>query len=441
MISAPPPSPPAYLFLPSAGTTTAPALLQRRDPLINRQYHLRQIGWTPPTGGRGPLVALLDTGVDASHPDLRPVIARSLARSFVGGSALVDPRGHGTHLAGVIAAVGGNGRGGAGIARARIMPIRVADAAGDADIASVVAGIDWAVSRSARVIAIPLGGTTASIAERRAVERAVRSGAVVVAAVGNGGRVGSPPEYPGADPHVLTVAALRVGGGRLPASTQGPQVVVSAPGAAIWSTAPGGRYRARSGTSVAAAVVAGAAARIIAERPSIRADQVIELLRATAHDVGAPGRDDATGAGRIDLARALRTVAPPRDRPEPDDDPWLVRRRPITLPSERARVVVSGSVRRYFDPSDDVRVSLRAGDLLTAHVVGLGGWDPDLVIWRPGAPRFSPGSSYLRDWAAAVALGPGPSETVVFTAPATGVYTVEVRTVDAGGRYRLELER
>lgn len=444
MIAAVPPGPPVSLYAsPTAVLVKAAALesADAGDPLRPRQYFLRQIGWAPQTGPRRPLVAVLDTGVDATHPDLLGVVDRLRSKSFVGGSPIVDRSGHGTHVAGLIAAVRGNGRGGAGISRARIMSVKVANSLGDADETSMVAGINYAVSRHARVINISLGGIDQSAAERAAINRAIRAGVVVVAAAGNGGLVGDPVEYPAGDAHVVAVGALTRDGARLAQSTSGPQVTLSAPGQALLSTALAGRYNTRSGTSVATALVSGAAARIITQRPYIRAEQVVEMLRASATDVGAPGRDDATGAGRLNLGRALTMATPLRDQPEPDDNPWMIRTRPPALTQATTRLSVVGTLRAWFDPSDDTRVDLLAGQRITVRAESPSGVDPDLVIWRPGAPAPTPGAGYLRDWAAAVAVNPGSTETVTFTAPMSGVYTVEVRMAFGGGAYRLTVDR
>ncbi len=444
MIFAVPPPPPVSLFAsPTAVLASATTLddTSAGDPLRSRQYHLGQIGWAAQTGPRRPLVAVLDTGVDASHPDLRGVVDRLRSKSFVGGSALVDRSGHGTHVAGLIAAVRANGRGGVGISRARIMSVKVANSLGDADAASIVAGINYAVAKHARVINISLGGTDPSAVERAAINRAVRAGIVVVAAAGNGGFVGDPLEYPGADPHVVAVGALTRDGSHLPRSTSGPQVTLAAPGDALLSTALGGRYNRRSGTSVATALVSGAAARIITQRPLIRAERVVEMLRASAIDIGEPGRDDQTGAGRLNLGGALKMATPPPDQPEPDDNPWMIRTRPPALAQAVTRLSVTGTLRAWFDPADDTRVDLLAGQRITVRAESPTGIDPDLVIWRPGAPSPTSGPNYLRDWAAAVGLSPGSVETLTFTAPTRGIYTVEVRMAFGGGPYRLTVAR
>jgi thermitase len=119
----------------------------RVDPFIPQQTYLRQIVWTPPTGRRRPLVAVLDTGVDGTSRDLRGQIVTDFARSFIDGSpALTDRSGHGTHVAGIIAAAAGNGVGVAGVANARLLIVKVADAQGRATTSTLVRGIRYAVA-------------------------------------------------------------------------------------------------------------------------------------------------------------------------------------------------------------------------------------------------------------------------------------------------------
>ena len=185
MIPAVPPPPLAALAAERpAAHATAP------DPLVAGQAHLGQIGWTPPpaTGFR-PLVAVLDTGVDPASPDLTGVVLGGAGRSFVPGSPspTTDPNGHGTHVAGIIAASPGNGIGGSGVAAARILPVTVADAGGRTTASALVRGLAYASARGARVINISFGGRGFSRPEQDAIDRASLRGALIVVAAGNTG--------------------------------------------------------------------------------------------------------------------------------------------------------------------------------------------------------------------------------------------------------------
>lgn len=411
------------------------------DPLLAQQPYLPQIGWTAPAGPRRPLVAVLDTGVDGSTPDLRGRLAPG-ARSFVDGRPLVDRSGHGTHVAGLIAAATRNGIGIAGVANARLLVVKIANAQGQATTATLVRGLRYAVERRARIVNVSFGGSGFSRLEQQAILEATRAGVLVVAAAGNSGRSGNPREFPGAYRHVLTVGATRSDGTAILDSTRGPQVAIAAPGKGLLSTARRGRYARRTGTSMATALVSGAAARLLAQRPGLTGSQLRALLIDTATDIAPPGRDDATGWGQLDLRAALAAPTPAPDGPEPNDDPAQALRTPEPLPGTGpGATVLRASVDSWSDPKDDYRVRLNAGDTLQVDALGAAGSDVDLVVWRPGAPAFRSGPEYVRRWLAAAALGPGETETLVYTATRSGIHTVEVQAASGRGRYRLEIRR
>jgi subtilisin family serine protease len=388
------------------------------------------------------VVAVLDTGADGQSPDLRGAILANRARSFVDDAPLTDTSGHGTHVAGLIAATAGNGIGGAGVANARLVIIKIANAQGQASTATMVRGIRAATASGAKVINVSFGGSGFSQLEQNAIMDARQAGALVVAAAGNSGQLDNGLEYPGAYRHVLTVAATRSDGQAIVESTHGPQVAIAAPGRRVLSTAPKGGFARRTGTSMATGIVSGVAARVFARRPGIDASQVRAILLSSAFDVGASGRDDATGWGRVDLAAALATLPPAKDGSEPNDDAALAKRWPPLLPGSAAgEQIVEGTVEQYADARDDLRIDLAVGDALQLEATGTGGIDPDLVVWKPGAPAFTPGAEYVRDWLAATALGPGATETLKFTAVQAGVHTIEVQAAEGRGAYRLIVRR
>jgi subtilisin family serine protease len=438
--AAPPPPPP-----PPAIRATAPA--PSADPLVGRQGFLAQIRWTPPApGGRRPIVAVLDTGVDGDDPDLRDAVLASQARSFVPGTdPLDDPTGHGTHVAGIVAATTGNRVGGAGVSRARILPVTIADASGRATTSALVRGIRYAVARGARIVNISFGGEGFSRIEQDAIDGAVRRGVLVVVPVGNSGGRPGPPEYPGAYRHVMTVAALGRDGRVLPLSERGDQVSIAAPGERVMSSEPGGSARLvpRTGTSMAAAVVAGAAARVMTARPGLSAQRVRALLEATARDVPPGGADPGSGAGALDLDAALAAAPPPPEDPEPNDDTVQAARTRVLLSGSAASAVVTGRTGSWSDRRDGFRVVLRAGDTFTARLDPLGptSADLDLALWRPGTPAGGRGAAFARTWLVAASLRPGVEEELTATVPGPGVYTVEVQGLRSATAYRLSVRR
>lgn len=420
------------------------------DPLRRLQRHLTQIRWVPPTSAhKDVLVAVLDTGADPGVPDLKDVLDTEGARSFAPGTvdALIDTEGHGTHVTGILAAGIDNGIGVSGIADVTVLPVKIADNLGTASTSSLVRGINYAVARGARVINVSFGGGGRSRLEQDAIDLATGAGVLVVAAAGNSGDKGSPREYPGAYRHVLAVGAVDGADEPLPTSTRGPQVALAAPGRDILSTsstrAPGSSgYTARSGTSMAAAMVSGTAARVWAARSKLVVSQVAALLTLSARDVGPPGVDEASGAGMVDLSAALARPTPPPDSAEPNDDPAQARRtRPLIGSPATARAATLGRLSPWSDPRDVYRVTLAVGDTVTVRSVEPAGADLDLVLWKPGTGRWYPDPNRAARWVAASALGPTPAPSMDLVADTVGTHFLEVRSVKGGGRYRLTVTR
>ncbi len=282
--------------------------IQATDPYRDAQWALTRLSadkvWARQRGG-GVAVAVLDTGVDTRHPDLAGVVLSG--KDLVsGGSGRTDPHGHGTHVAGVIAALAGNGIGIAGLGQGvRILPVRVlgADGAGtDADVAN---GIVWAVDAGARVINMSVGSPDYSAAEEAAVAYAVSRGVVMVSAAGNMRAQGNPTIYPASFPGVIGVGASDTADRPTAFSSTGPGVDLLAPGVNIVSTYPPNTYAYMDGTSMSAPFVSAAAALVRAAAPKATAAQVGAVLTATARDVAPAGRDDASGHGMVRPLEAI----------------------------------------------------------------------------------------------------------------------------------------
>ena len=262
------------------------------------------------------VVAVVDTGIDLSHPDLTQQLVPGI-NTLPNASGPDDDHGHGTHVAGVIAARPYQGRGLVGIApRCRLMPIKVLDREGKGATDDIVAGIVWAVNNGARVINLSLGGTGGSRALREAVDYAIAKDVLLVAAMGNQGE--NLQEYPAGYPGVIAVGASDESDQKAGFSNTGSWISVCAPGENILSTLPTrpvhvvkneGKqmyYDWMDGTSMAAPFVAGVAALLRAQYPTLSAQAIKQRLEKTADDLGSAGYDEEFGFGCINAARALR---------------------------------------------------------------------------------------------------------------------------------------
>jgi serine protease len=294
---------------------TAAGVPSGSDPYRGQQWDLSKIStgdaWQRSTG-TGVTVAVIDSGVDASHPDLAGHVLTGYNVMTGQAGPSTDALGHGTHVAGTIAAVTGNAVGVAAIAPdARILPIKVLGDDGKGYMSDTATGIVYAADHGAKVINMSLGATAQVEAVTNAITYARSKGVVVVAAAGNYRQNGSPTTWPGADPGVIGVAATDANDKVGSFSNAGSYVDVAAPGVDILSTYPvaQGGYMFMSGTSMASPHVAAVAALVEAYRPGLSPDQVERAIEGTALDLGATGRDDDYGYGRINAAAALTAAA------------------------------------------------------------------------------------------------------------------------------------
>ena len=288
------------------------------DPVITQQWALRDIhayeAWDITTGG-AVTIALLDTGVSPSHPDLAGKLLPGYD-FFNNDSDPSDDEGHGTYTAGVAAANTNNGIGIAGICwGCRILPVKVLGSRGQGDDATIAQGIRWAVDQGARIISMSLGGPEDTQVMRDAVQYAHDRNVLIIAASGNGQAEGNLPNYPAAYPSVLAVSATNSNDGVTGFSTTGSFVDIAAPGVGLWSTiwsrSEGDSYGVENGTSASCPHVAGAAGLALSLRPDLSADQLAEILEAAADDQGAPGKDPEYGYGRLNLLRTVQLAADP----------------------------------------------------------------------------------------------------------------------------------
>ncbi|MFF2887751.1 S8 family peptidase [Paenibacillus sp. NPDC057967] len=302
---------PHYLYLTNENAGAAADPIIPNDALYSKyQWNLPSIetekGWNVSKGDEGVIIAVLDTGVQSSHPDLQG--------KLLSGTNIVDKNkapdddvGHGTHVAGIIGASVNNGEGVAGISwYNKIMPVKVLDSSGAGSTYSVAQGIIWAVDNGAKVINMSLGNYAQADFLHDAIKYAYERDVVLIAASGNDNT--ERPGYPAAYPEVFAVAATNNNKEKASFSNYGDYIDVAAPGDSIASTYPGSQYAALSGTSMASPHVAALAGLIRSANPSLSNQEVMEIMRTSARDLGTSGKDIYFGYGEIDIVKALNAA-------------------------------------------------------------------------------------------------------------------------------------
>jgi subtilisin family serine protease len=433
----------------------------------SQQWYLQQdhawSGWSALPTLAPVKVAVLDSGIDAGDPAFTGKIAAG--KSFVGGSWKVDTDGHGTFIAGIVAANPADGATAGMAFNAKLLVAKIVDGYGVIPTAAEVAAIHWAVNEGARVINLSWGAQRDPAdpqldgylrAERTAIEWAYSKGVMVVAAAGNGTNAPTEPwpyaNYPAWLPNVLSVAALAQDGS-VPAFSNRDlrRIDLAAPGAGIFSTIPRNleetadnpscagvpysncgppEFMSGNGTSFAAPQVAAAAALLLGVDPKLSPDQVMWLLERSATPMApvqgcagcTAGHEAATGFGRLDVAAAVALLRshpalPPPDVLEPDDDTGN-EAHPVSVPA-----TITSSLSYWDDPADVFALRLHAGQKLEASVSSPANTTISLRLWRPGAPDLmSAGAS----WLATSSSPAGADQRITYRVRASGVYDLEL---------------
>ena len=326
-------------------------------------------------------VAVLDTGVDPTVPELAGRVLPASDAITERVPALPDDHGHGTQVAAAAAGAAGLV---AGVSpTSPVMPVRIATASVLATPATIVKGLEIAAARNARVAVLPSSQPLSQVSQgtvtvRRAgrERRIQREASITVVPAGNEGL--NEPVFPGTLAHVLAVGSAGTAAARDAFSNTGPWLDLMAPGADLVLPAPRSiclsGYARASGTSFSAAAVAGAVALIAAARPRLTTAGLYDLIRrSSSTNMGTSGFDVTTGFGLLDVGAGLTATAARADPYEVNDDVYWLRRRPTSFPTylRRTRVAtIRGSVSPGKDPQDAFKVHLRRGDLLRASVTG-----------------------------------------------------------------------
>jgi thermitase len=281
------------------------------DPNYKDQYGMKLINapaaWEIQPGKKSIKIAIVDTGVDLNHPDLKSQIVPGYNAAEPGQSPQ-DGDEHGTHCAGIAAAAANNALGVVGVAPGvSIMPVKVLGAG--ATEATIADGVIWAADHGANVITMSLGLYKRSPVFEKALGYALGKGVTITASAGNNNAENDPekaPHLPSTYPGVIEVAAIDSADQKASFSNFGKTVSVAAPGVNILSTVPGGGYKRMSGTSMAAPHAAGLAALILSNHPDWKPAQVKAAMEQSAKDNGTAGFDPIFGFGRIDALAAVQ---------------------------------------------------------------------------------------------------------------------------------------
>lgn len=289
------------------------------DPLIELQWPLDMIdafkAWKKEGRSDPVSVAVIDTGVDRAHVDLEARVGDGFDFLAVDQDAF-DDQGHGTHVAGIIAANVNNREGIAGTSRgAQIIPMKACTSGGSCPVFETYEAVIDSTRRGAKVINMSLGGAgECTLIDQTIYDYARQQGVLVVVSAGNSGQEGNPVITPASCNYTLGVGAVNSKGNKAPFSSFGDFVDIAAPGVDVWSTVPPLTallsphlgYMPGSGTSMASPFVAAAAAVLKGEHPEWGPDEIQQRLLSTATDAGKRGRDDRYGEGILNLYKAVR---------------------------------------------------------------------------------------------------------------------------------------
>lgn len=333
----------------------ANVILTPNDPYYAAyQWHLPKVSaptaWDTTTGSASVTIAVVDSGVEATHPDLagRVLAGYDFANN---DSNPADDNGHGTAVAGVAAAQGNDGIGVAGAAwNVAILPVKTMNSSGSGSYSAIANGITYSADRGARIINLSLSGTYSSRTLQSAVNYAWNKNCVLIAAAGNNGS--STTIYPAAYPNVIAVSATTSADTLASFSSYGSFVDLSAPGQDITTSWSGGGYVTISGTSFSSPLTAGVAALALSVNPGLSNAQVSSLLTSNADDLGAAGYDIYFGAGRVNAARVVAAAVPP-----PPSGDTVAPVTAVTNPKDGALIAGLRSVTVSVSSSDDIGVT------------------------------------------------------------------------------------
>jgi thermitase len=324
----------------------APDGITPNDPSYTSEWHLTKIAgptaWSSTTGSSNVTIAILDTGCDPTHPDLASKYVPGW-NTYDNNSDTHDVYGHGTAVAGTAAAASNNGTGVASVAwGCEIMPMRISDTNGYGYGSTISKALTWAADHGARVANISYRMDFSS-SVTTAAQYFMSKGGVVTMSAGNESTVSTAVD----NPYILVVSASDSSDNLASWSNTGTNLDLAAPGVNIYTTMNGGGYGGWSGTSFSAPIVAGVAGLVLSANSALSAQQVQDILKQSADDLGTSGWDSKYGWGRVNAARAVSLATgsnPPADTTPPS----------VAFASPTAGAAVSNTVTVQVSASDNV---------------------------------------------------------------------------------------
>jgi len=332
---------------------TATAFNVANDPQFTsgNQWALGKIeapnAWTTTVGSSDVVVAVIDSGVSASHPDLAGKVLPGYD-FFNNDNDASDDNGHGTAVAGLIGAATNNGIGMAAVSwNSSILPVKALGADGSGSYSAISNAIIWAADNGASIINLSLGGTSASTTLQNAVNYAWSRNCVIIAAAGNSGN--NIPQYPAACTNVVAVSATDINDARTSWSNIGSYVDIAAPGANVLTLQGANSYSNWNGTSFSSPITAGVVALMASANSSLNNTSLVNTLLANADDLGAVGYDVNFGNGRVNARRAVQAAlgTVPADTTSPS----------VSITSPASGSTVAGTVNVSLSATDNVAVT------------------------------------------------------------------------------------
>ncbi len=363
----------------------AKAFLTPNDPLFGKQWNLKKVlvedSYDVSQGGFGP-IAIIDTGVDSTHPDLSGLVLEGY-NTIDENNNTSDDHGHGTHVAGIASAQTNNASGVASISYAStILPVKVLSSDGTGTYGDVSEGIVYAADKGARIVNISLGGSSDSKTLKRAVDYALNRGSTLVAAAGNNGN--DAPVYPAAYSGVLAVSASDQSDNLASFSSFGSNIFAASPGVSITSSVPGGSYKEFSGTSMSAPHLAGLLALALSAKPSLSNSELIEQVKMNAEKVGQYAYDENGwnpyfGYGRISSGKTLQAIDS-RETIESTPTPTLT-----SKPTTSSRLPAQAKVPQEYSFTFNLQGTVETVDTsLAKFIIKVEGGTPNVLEFISG---------------------------------------------------------